>query len=256
MRKRRSACVLCLTAFWICSAGTSLAGPEPGGKRVAAELAASAEDAAAKGLEAFQAGRDEQAAELFLQAYRISGHPSPLRNAAKALERAGQLERSLSLWLLYQKEEITPDERAEADAHLALIKERQRSAALEQAAQAAKADAAAARAEATMANRPDVVAVSPIEPEPTSLLGPLLVIGSGGASTLAGAALFLVSASRLSDVDARLAERDEFGKIKGISPSELTSELDGVNAQRTAGGALLLLGIAALSAGGAWLLYY
>ncbi|MBI2373633.1 MAG: hypothetical protein HYV07_06505 [Deltaproteobacteria bacterium] len=239
---------------------------EPGGAREAKDL--NAEEEAAKAIAEFQAGRYEQAAERFLAAFRLSGRPSPLRNAAKALQKAELLDRSLEQWKLYMYlPGVTADERAEAEANIALIKERQHARAMQEAAATALADAAAARAEAAQlawasseearaasnlaAQAPSAVVEVPPAESPS--VWAYTLVGAGGLTTTIGAALVIASTVQLGQVDDRLGEVDSLGKISGIGPEELEVEVGSINDQRAVARVLLLAGSAVLTGGLVWL---
>ncbi len=216
---------------------------------------------ATEALELYRAGKLEEAAERFETAFQLSGHPTQLRNAAKAWEQAGRLDRALERWGQYR---ALPGLRravvAAAEAHLGLIREREKAEAAMRAAEAARAaaeaatrDAARARAEAERA-RADAVRAAEVatadEPEASGSSIAAWVTGASGAAVLVGGAvLWSVQAGRLSRLDDALATTDGRGLIVGIGPTEAQDEIDAINGQRAISGVLIAAGATALVGG-------
>ncbi len=216
---------------------------------------------ATEALELYRAGKLEEAAERFETAFQLSGHPTQLRNAAKAWEQAGRLDRALERWGQYRAlPGLSRDEVAEAEAHLGLIREREKAEAAMRAAEAARAaaeaatrDAARARAEAERARaaaaRAAEVATAD-EPEASGSSIAAWVTGASGAAVLvSGAVLWSVQAGRLSRLDDALATTDGRGLIVGIGPTEAQDEIDAINGQRAISGVLIAAGATALVGG-------
>jgi tetratricopeptide (TPR) repeat protein len=216
---------------------------------------------ATEALELYRAGKLEEAAERFETAFQLSGHPTQLRNAAKAWEQAGRLDRALERWGQYRAlPGLSRDEVAEAEAHLGLIREREKAEAAMRAAEAARAaaeaatrDAARARAEAERA-RADAVRAAEVatadEPEASGSSIAAWVTGASGAAVLvSGAVLWSVQAGRLSRLDDALATTDGRGLIVGIGPTEAQDEIDAINGQRAISGVLIAAGATALVGG-------
>jgi tetratricopeptide (TPR) repeat protein len=216
---------------------------------------------ATEALELYRAGKLEEAAERFETAFQLSGHPTQLRNAAKAWEQAGRLDRALERWGQYRAlPGLSRDEVAEAEAHLGLIREREKAEAAMRAAEAARAaaeaatrDAARARAEAERA-RADAVRAAEVatadEPEASGSSIAAWVTGASGAAVLVGGAvLWSVQAGRLSRLDDALATTDGRGLIVGIGPTEAQDEIDAINGQRAISGVLIAAGATALVGG-------
>ncbi len=230
---------------------------------------------ATEALELYRAGKLEEAAERFETAFQLSGHPTQLRNAAKAWEQAGRLDRALERWGQYRAlPGLSRDEVAEAEAHpgrrraggapppppRGLIREREKAEAAMRAAEAARAaaeaatrDAARARAEAERA-RADAVRAAEVatadEPEASGSSIAAWVTGASGAAVLVGGAvLWSVQAGRLSRLDDALATTDGRGLIVGIGPTEAQDEIDAINGQRAISGVLIAAGATALVGG-------
>lgn len=205
---------------------------------------------------AYRAGRYVAAAELFVSAFELSKAPVQLRNAAKAYERAEQLDAALTAWRRYAAQPgLTDAEQGEAAAEIRAIEQRQAAAraradadAARQAADAARAEAQAAqsRAEAAQA-RADAVREAP-----PSKVGAYVLVGAGAASLVAAGAVFLHAQGRLSDLDEDLATTDGAGRITGISVEQATSERSGIESERTASAVLLGVGLAAAAGGALW----
>jgi len=244
---------LCAVVIGLCF--THVAGAQERDPELAAEVA---KEAVAK----YRAGEHAAAAELFVEAHELSGRATPLRNAAKAFEAAGMLDQAMSHWRRYKAHDgVGQDEKAEAAAHIELIKERKRNVeamnaveAATKAAQAASRDAERARAEAAAAREAAQTAQTQAPGDGRSPLVGILGLSVGGAAVIAGGVVWLLQQNRLSEVDDRLAELDDAGKIVGITPAQLQSELNAINGQRIASGVLLGVGAAALTAGVVWFL--
>lgn len=97
--------------------------------------------------ERYRAGKYVEAAVLFREAYALSKLPTQLRNAAKAYADGGLVDDALEAWRAYAVHpKLSPAERSEAEAQVALIEERRRTAQ-------ALADADAAKRAAEEAER-------------------------------------------------------------------------------------------------------
>lgn len=250
MRQSRALVVAALLAAMIGGVPPARAAPAGDPTAVATEA-----------LELYRAGKLEAAAERFEQAFELSGHPTQLRNAAKAWEQAGRLDRALERWGQYRAlPGLSRDEVAEAEAHLGLIREREKAEAAMRAAEAARAaaeaatrDAARARAEAERA-RADAVRAAEVAtadgPESSGSSVAAWVTGASGAAVLVGGAvLWSVQAGRLARLDDALATTDGRGLIVGIGPGEAQDEIDAINTQRTVSGVLIAAGATALVGG-------
>ncbi|MCK6552599.1 hypothetical protein L6R52_42625, partial [Myxococcota bacterium] len=86
-------------------------------------------------------------------------------------------------------------------------------------------------------------------------IAPWIVVGSGGAAIVTGGVLWLVQSSRLSSLDDKIAQTDASGLIVGTTPSEVSSEVSGINTLRVVSGVLVGVGVAAAGGGLAWWLF-
>jgi hypothetical protein len=231
-----------------------------------------AAEIAKRALKHYRAGELKEAAELFLEAYRISKRSAQLRNAAKAYEEGGMLDESLALWERYQKDpDTSADERAEADAHKKLIAEKKRNEQISRsaedariAAEAARKDAEAARQRAEEVSKAGVpardtdrnerasIGVEAPAPSPKEAGSPVagyVLCAGGGAAAVAGVVVWFLARGRLSTLDQKLATKDPSGLITGITPDAAQSEVSGINTMRVASGVLVSAGAVALVSG-------
>lgn len=229
-----------------------------------------AAELAMKAVRLYRAGQNADAAKLFLEAYAISKRPAQLRNAAKAYEEIGMLDQSHELWTRYRDhKDVSKDEIAEADAHLKLIAEKKKNIEIAKSAEAAQnaaqqallaAEAAQKQAEEASKQATRAQETTRIElPPPTPAdqgpgAGSYILMGGGTAAAIAGGVLLFVSSSNLSKLDQKIAETNGQGLIVGISPSEIDSEVSGINTTRVVSGVLLTAGATALVSGVVWLL--
>lgn len=197
-----------------------------------------AEVRAREALVRYQAGELQEAARLFLEAYRLSGRPTPLRNAAKALEEAGRLEDALVHWSVYATlEAISTRDREEARLHVLSIRSR-------------------------LSRRGGPAPVPP-DPQPPTIIrepgrrplpvGGWVLLGAGTAVAATGAVLWALAASDLSGLDDALGRTDPQGRTIGIDRAGAESDLDSINQRRTAGMVLVGVGAASLVAATVWL---
>ncbi len=211
----------------------------------------------------YRAKRYEEAGELFLRSYQLSSRPAQLRNAAKAYEEGDVLDRALSLWETYRAlGEISRDEKSEAEAHVALIRERKRSEEMARtarqaarSAELARRDADAARRAAEAARAPTVIETTPPPSPATPPIGGWVLVGAGAIMVVTSVALWFVAQDQLSAVDDRLAMTDAENRIIGTTPAALASDLDRINGQRIASGVLLPIGLSAALGGTLWLIF-
>jgi len=252
MRGLRAACIVSL--------GLALAAP------ASSLAAASAQDPAVtlvqQGAEAYKAGCYVAVAELFVSAFELSKAPIQLRNAAKAYTKAEQWPQAEATWQRYAGlPDLSAAERAEAQAELSALKQRQVAQKAKAQAQEAQAQAQAAREEAAraeqqaaQAERLAAASMRPAE-ESSSPVVAYALVGTGAAGVLTSAVLFFHANARLNRLDADLAMTNGAGQIDGISREEAQSELSGVEAERTASAVLLAVGAASAIAGTAlWML--
>lgn len=160
----------------ICVLAAEARAEEPASLAPLEQASARAEDLARRALARHRAGDARGAAELFLEAFALSGNPTQLRNAAKALEQAGLLERALATWQRLRALDGVDAHRHElADAHIAALRAQLRTQALEQARSAPPAPT------------PALVA-----PSPAPVVSPLrwVLVGSGVAALGGAAALY------------------------------------------------------------------
>lgn len=206
----------------------------------------------------------QRAGALFLEAYELSGRAAQLRNAAKSYQEAGQLEEAAPLWNRYlEVPDLTIDERNEAKAHLATIEERKKNVKMRETAEDLRASAERAREQAEAARiaaeaaaaapRTTTVRTTPDEP-PSAPVGGYVLFGAGAGVLAAGAVLWFVASGELASVDERLAMRNTQGRITGIGPDELESELESINTKRVISGLLVAAGVVSAAGGITWLL--
>ncbi|MBI2377645.1 MAG: hypothetical protein HYV07_26825 [Deltaproteobacteria bacterium] len=193
----------------------------------------------------YRAERFSDAGAKFLEAYRLSHHPSQLRNAAKAFDKGNQLDRAVELWNEYLAlPGLEPSDRAEAEASIAGARARMTPSPPESDP---KPSLGLVAPKPPPADAPPTAALTP-ESAPTDLTPVAYGVGLAGvAVTIAGAILFALAESQLADIDAKIESRDARGLITQIGPSELESSVDSVNQKRVWSGALLGLGGAAIS---------
>ena len=215
----------------------------------------------------------QEAAELFLEAYQVSGVPNQLRNAARAYQEGGLEEQAEQTWVRYRDHHgLEASERAEAQAQVDLIRERRNAKAAavdaERARQVAEEERIAKEeAQARAAQVAAAAAPVPVETPspPPAIQGevaaaesrPTLIyvgIGVGAAALLGGGALLLESQFALGGLDDRLAQLDNAGKIVGTTPAEAQADLDGLNERRVIGAITLGIGTVLLSGALGWLL--
>jgi hypothetical protein len=235
----------------------------PKGKKEAAKLARRAK-------KHYQKSEFLEAAQLFLKSYELSNVPSQLRNAAKSFEKADALEQALAQWERYRSLRISRDERLEAEAHIDLIHEKQRKVQVQEAVEAARVAAENARLEAEAAKNaavearnappppppppsPEVVIRSTKPAEKGTPIFPWLVIGAGAVLGIVSAVLWAVAQNNLDTLNKRLMIRDGNDLATELTYEEGLAEVDSINKNRNASGALLGTSIAAIVAGGIWL---
>lgn len=190
----------------------------------------------------YKSGQLAEAAELFLEAHRLTGLPVQLRNAAKALEESGATARAIETWTaLLELPAASDEDRAEAREHLVRL-------APPVVAPPPPPPAATARSDAPAdppASDGPLLVTAPLDaPERPAWPGYAL-IGAGGAAAVGGTILWIASSSSLSTLDDRLGSTTG-GQITGIDAATAQSDLDGINQQRVIGSALI--GIGALAA--------
>ena len=213
-----------------------------------------AEALATQAVKLFREKMFADAASLFLEAYEISKEPTQLRNAARAFEEGGIIDRALECWQSYRDAGgLLEEEVVEAETHLKLLRELE---AAKDAEEAARAEAARKVETATLADEPEVKEALEHEPEP-SASAPVVEESSTpvlGYVTLAGSAVFLaasvvlwiVAAKRLSALDEKLAASDLGGLM---TQADVDRETRVINAERIASISAGGLGLIALAAG-------
>jgi len=197
---------------------------------------ADAEKKARQALVEYQSGQYEAAGRLFLEAWQLSGQPTPLRNAAKAFELAGALDDAIVHWSVFATlPEVSREDREEARRHVLDIREKLQKPVIAPPPEPAP--------------RPDPAVQKGND---AAVVGTWTLIGSGAALVVTGGALFGVAESQLRDLDVALADRDALGKVTGIERATAQSDLASINDKRAAGIALLAVGSATLVGGVAW----
>jgi hypothetical protein len=223
---------------------------------------------------AYSSGDFAEAGRLFFDAYELSHRSTQLRNAAKAYEQAGRIHDALGLWQRYRS--IEKSGAVEAEAHIELIRERERAQSeIERArleaerarsdAERAKIEGARVSAEDTSPLRsvaaetppsvaaPTIVRASP--PEPDTPLAGYLTIGLGGALMASSVVVWLASDAALDDLHRKLAITDPVtGRTTGIAYSDVQPSVDAINRERVIAGVLGGVGLATAAAGVIWAL--
>lgn len=196
----------------------------------------SAEEISREALTLYREGRLVEAAQKFLAAYEMSGHPTQLRNAAKAFEEGDRLEEALENWWRYVEHDIPDDKRAEAEQHIASIEARQ--------ARIRAAPPPPPPPAARPPPPPPPALVVPTEPPPSSNATIRWTIaGVGAAAVVTGIVLYLSGWST-------------FWTHQGQDPMRPEVSRDEANAARTRSGAGLVVGAAgALAIGGAFVFF-
>lgn len=217
-----------------------------------------------RAIKLYKRGDYERAAALFLEAFELSKRAAQLRNAAKSYQEGGLLDEARPLWERYlERSDLSVDERNEAKANLSVIHEREKTAEYRETAEDLRATAERAREEATAARiaaeaaaaaPPRAPTITATRDEPAAPIGGYVLFGAGAGVLAAGAVLWFVASGDLADVDERLAQRDANGRIIGIGPAELESELDAINSKRVISGLLVTAGVVSAAGGIAWLL--
>ncbi|MEQ8277376.1 MAG: hypothetical protein RMA76_02480 [Deltaproteobacteria bacterium] len=207
----------------------------------------------------------QRAAALFLEAYELSKRPAQLRNAAKSYQEADDIDAAEPLWRRYlDLPGLSVDERNEAKAHLATIGERKKNAKMRETAEDLRAAAERAREEAEAARiAAEAAASAPrnnntarvtVDETHAAPVGGYVLFGAGAGVLAAGAVLWFVASGELASVDERLAMRNNQGRIVGIGPAELDSELQSINTKRVISGLLVAAGVVSAAGGITWLL--
>jgi tetratricopeptide (TPR) repeat protein len=201
---------------------------------------------------AYKAGDYSRAGALFFDAYELSKASAQLRNAAKAYQKADDLERAEDLWSRYlELDSISGSERSEAEAQLALIEERRKAATAEEEARRAREEAAHPKTiTATIAVAPPTPAAEPSHFQLPA--GPIVMLAIGAASAIGGAVVYTVGNNRLEDLDDKLEQKDSGGLIIGIHVADAQDDLDSVNRDYTVAAVLGSIAGAALITGAVW----
>ncbi len=193
------------------AAATALAAPPK------ATLGA-AEKRAEEGVVLYRQAKYDEAAAAFLEAYRLSGRATPLRNAAKSLELAGKKDEALARWNeLRVRPDATSDDKREAELHVAAL------------APVAVPEPVVVGKPA-LASDPSVRREGTVEPLPTWPGWLLLGIAVASAGTAAG--LWVAADSKQATLDADLAKKDAHGKLIGTTPETVSSTNSTINAMR------------------------
>ncbi len=166
-----------------------------------------------QGLDAYLAGRYQEAEQRYADAWRLwPGEPLYLYNAARAAERAGRLEAAERMYSLYlDKAPAGQAEIAKARFHLAEIK----------------------------ANRKH--AGAPTGPGHASSAGSgrgtagLAILITGGVIAAGGGLLLGSAASDQTDLDTRLSQRNAQGAIVGISHTDALAKQNAINTSKYVG---------------------
>jgi hypothetical protein len=216
-----------------------LSAPDP-------EMMRQAEIRAAKAIAFYEAKAFARAAQYFLEAYELSGEPTQLRNAAKALESAGAIEQAKGAWnQLLERSDLTAGMRGEAEERLAALD------AVESPVEAPIVEPPKVEPPRVEPPRVEPIVETPIEPAgPT--WEPWVVTAAGALSAGAGGVLYWLSSRDLRRLEDRLAMKDAEGRIVGIPFDDALRERDRINGLRIGGVVALSVGIGAALAGLAW----
>lgn len=142
--------------------------------------AETAEEEASRALTLYRAERYVEAARHFLRAYDLSGNPTQLHNAAKALEKGEFLSQAQVQWERYAVlEDIPANKRAQAEVRIEAIRRSLK----------ARRKARQRNAEKAPPAPPDVVTARP--PPESNAVARYTVAGIGAATLLGGAGLYL-----------------------------------------------------------------
>lgn len=165
------------------------------------------------GLDAYLAGRYQEAEQRYAEAWRVwPGEPLYLYNAARAAERAGRLEAAERMYSLYlDKAPAGQAEIAKARFHLAEIKANRKHAG---SAQGPGHGAAAGSGRSTAG---------------------LAMLITGGVIAAGGGLLLGSAASDQTDLDTRLGQRNAQGEIIGISHTDALAKQNGINTSKYVG---------------------
>lgn len=197
-----------------------------------------AEEKASRALVLYQTGDKQAAADLFLEAYRLSGRATPLRNAAKAYEESGRLEDALVHWSVYALlDGLSDDKRKAARAKVEALKWRLNATPN------------------TLLTRPEPVpTVEPPPPsEPSSVpVGGVVLLSSGLAVAVVGGVLVGLAAGELGRLDDQLADTDPQGKTVGLDRASAEAELESLNTNTAIGYTLIGVGAAVAIGGAIW----
>ena len=241
------------------SAWPAFAKPSREAKRRAARMAREA-------IDLYKRGDLVQAGNLFLEAYEISEHSVQLRNAAKALEEADELQRAQELWRRYRDlPDISDDERREAEAHVQLVRQRQIAEAARGSAAEAEKAALRAETEARLARERADKALTPLDARPPDAKKRVTAppaprdhglayagVGVGAALLITSAVLFASASSRTHDLDRDLAVVNRNGLIVGVGPADVDDRVGRINGERIGAGVTVTLGVAVLAGSLAW----
>ena len=194
-----------------------------------------AEILAQRAIAAFRAGEHQQAGELFLRAYQLSGRATPLRNAAKAFETAGLLDQALVHWSVYAAlDGLSTADRTEARKHVLEIRKK--------------------LGKLPPDRPPDPPSRSLIVSRSVERTAGYAILGTGIAALGTGALLWGLASADLGDLDEQLGTTNAQGLVVGIDRTDAEHELASINAKRTAGIVLTAVGAAATVFGTVWVL--
>jgi hypothetical protein len=191
-----------------------------------------AESISKRALKLYEQGRFAEAADLFMDAHRLSEEPIQLRNAAKASELAGAFEAALERWRRYRTLAADdPEGEAEAEAHIRAIRARTTVVRV------------VAPVEAPQLIEPLRVESTWRTPVAYTLLGTSLVAAAGSVYA------WISATRRLSTLRGQLAVVDGAGRVSGISSDDANAELADINSERRAGLFIACGAIAAMATG-------
>lgn len=181
----------------------------------------------------YDQGRFLDAADMLRRAHELFPEPSLLYNLGRALESAGDEEGALDAYGRYLEAEPASERRPQVEARIATL---ERELALERAAEQGGGAAQDGEPGAQQGQAGG-------EERGPSLLGPVLLMGAGGAVLASGIVLGALASGRQQDALA-----------PGVSMEEGASIDDEAHGLATAANVALVVGGVAAAAGLIWLL--
>jgi len=180
----------------------------------------------------YEQGRFREAADMLRRAHELFPEPSLLHNLGRALESAGDEEGALDAYARYLEAEPASERRPQIEARMATL---ERELALERRAQ-----------EGGRGGEGEGLGAEQGEPEVDegpSLVGPVVLLASGGAALVGGLAFGIAASARQDDA-----------LEPGVSMEAGATIDDEAHSLSTVANALFVVGGVAAAAGLGWLL--